>query len=212
MHAYEHDHDAAKSLLSNPSPLLPLFFDGANADFFFYTSDLEHYFRYLGDSAKWICGIDPAKWVNRNCCAILTDHPCNQHLKDVPYCDLRPDEIQKFACEIFEDGGSRVMLEIRRRLVIQHDTPIGIVAVAKRASEPVEKVENNEEDNPFSCLTAGEMEVIELVIDGKLNKVIAKRLGVSVRTVELRRAKTMTKLSVLTVPALVKLWCKHHQI
>lgn len=41
-----------------------------------------------------------------------------------------------------------------------------------------------------------ERQVLELVVAGKTNKMIAKELGVSVRTVENRRARIMKKLQV----------------
>lgn len=54
-------------------------------------------------------------------------------------------------------------------------------------------------------LTAVESEVVDLVIDGLPNKAVAKRLGISIRTVEDRRARIMTKLKVHSFASLLRL-------
>lgn len=56
----------------------------------------------------------------------------------------------------------------------------------------------------LASLTHRESQVAQLVVDGLSNKVIAADLGISERTVEVHRAKVMTKLAVKTLPELVK--------
>ncbi len=53
-------------------------------------------------------------------------------------------------------------------------------------------------------LTAREREVVDLVLDGKANKVIARELGISDRTVEIHRSHAMEKLGAKSVAELVK--------
>lgn len=55
-----------------------------------------------------------------------------------------------------------------------------------------------------SRLTPRELEVLELVVNGKRNKEIASCLGISVGTVELHRAKVMRKLGVTSIADLVR--------
>jgi FixJ family two-component response regulator len=57
----------------------------------------------------------------------------------------------------------------------------------------------------ISRLTPRERQVMELVVDGKPNKVIASDLGLSQKTVEFHRAHVMTKTGVLSVAELVQL-------
>jgi two-component system, LuxR family, response regulator FixJ len=57
----------------------------------------------------------------------------------------------------------------------------------------------------LATLTDREAEVMRRVVEGKLNKVIASELDISVKTVEFHRARVMEKLGVGSVAALVQL-------
>jgi len=57
----------------------------------------------------------------------------------------------------------------------------------------------------INSLTKREKEVMELVVIGKLNKDIAKQLGISVKTVEVHRANVMDKMEVSSVTDLVRM-------
>ncbi|MFK7815209.1 MAG: response regulator transcription factor [Gammaproteobacteria bacterium] len=54
-------------------------------------------------------------------------------------------------------------------------------------------------------LTIREREVIDKVLEGKVNKIIARELDISVRTVEIHRSHAMEKLCVKSVAELVKI-------
>jgi len=56
-------------------------------------------------------------------------------------------------------------------------------------------------------LTGRETQVLEHVVDGKLNKQIARTLCISTKTVEMHRARVMTKLEARTIADLVRKWC-----
>ena len=57
----------------------------------------------------------------------------------------------------------------------------------------------------FSSLSERELEVLEQVTEGKMNKVVAQDLGISERTVEVHRSHIMHKLGVQTLAQLVRL-------
>jgi FixJ family two-component response regulator len=53
-------------------------------------------------------------------------------------------------------------------------------------------------------LTTRELEVMNLVVDGRANKEIAFDLGLSPRTVEIHRARVMSKMNAGSLPDLVR--------
>ena len=56
----------------------------------------------------------------------------------------------------------------------------------------------------LATLTPRESEVMDLVVQGHANKVIAQDLGVSQRTVEIHRARVMEKMNMRSLAALVR--------
>lgn len=57
----------------------------------------------------------------------------------------------------------------------------------------------------LGALSAREREVLDLILDGKMNKVIADRLGISMRTVEVHRAHIFDKMNVKTAVELARI-------
>jgi len=57
----------------------------------------------------------------------------------------------------------------------------------------------------IGSLTPRERELLEMVVQGKANKVIAIELGISQRTVEIHRARVMKKMKVDSVTDLVRI-------
>ena len=54
----------------------------------------------------------------------------------------------------------------------------------------------------LQSLSAREMQVMELMVTGRANKVIAAELDIAIRTVEVHRARILTKMGVKTAVAL----------
>jgi len=59
-------------------------------------------------------------------------------------------------------------------------------------------------DDPYNKLTVRERQVLQLIAEGKTNRVIAKMLDLSVKTVDTHRAHLMRKLGIHDQTALVK--------
>jgi FixJ family two-component response regulator len=64
----------------------------------------------------------------------------------------------------------------------------------------------------FTALTPREREVLQHVVQGKLNKQIAYDLGINERTVKLHRTAIKTKLNVDSTAELTKLWMEFGNI
>ncbi|MBN2474055.1 MAG: response regulator transcription factor [Pirellulales bacterium] len=60
-------------------------------------------------------------------------------------------------------------------------------------------------DQRLARLSDGERDVLEMLVEGESNKVIAARLGLSIRTIEVRRAKIMRKMKAETLADLIRL-------
>ncbi len=71
------------------------------------------------------------------------------------------------------------------------------------------KRRRNQIDGRIARLTAGEREVLDLIMQGKYNKEIAVQLGRSVRTIEDRRSRLMQKMQAGSVAELVQLAIAH---
>ena len=63
----------------------------------------------------------------------------------------------------------------------------------------------------FSSLSARELEVLDRVVKGKRNRMIAEELGITEKTVEFHRKRIMGKLQAKNVVELVNLVVQHRQ-
>lgn len=206
----ESDSDQA---LVCPYSLLPLLFESPSCDLVMFTHNLQRRFTYLSESAWNVCRIDSRTWQDKSFLSILTGHVWNEVYRNSSDLQMEPNQVYKIYCEIWNDEGGKVRLEVRRMLVLSAGQTVGVVGLLRRiAILPPLESDMPLEDNPFSKLSPGEMDVIEQVIAGHLNKSIAKSLGLAMRTVELRRSKAMAKLGVSTLADLVKLWCRLNMI
>jgi two-component system response regulator FixJ len=78
-------------------------------------------------------------------------------------------------------------------------------AIAKDIEQRQSLGEHERIKTHMESLTAREREVLDLMIQGKQNKVIAQDLGVSPRTVEIHRARVMEKMDAQSVAQLVRM-------
>lgn len=77
-------------------------------------------------------------------------------------------------------------------------------AINKHKKDRVKNNSQNEALNRIKSLTQRENEVMEHVVAGTLNKDIAKKLKISIKTVEVHRANVMEKMAVSSVADLVR--------
>jgi FixJ family two-component response regulator len=78
-------------------------------------------------------------------------------------------------------------------------------AFSRQADDQEQGQQRTKSDRLLAGLTPREREVMNLVVAGKHNREIAEELGISARTVEVHKARMMTKLQVGGVPDLVRL-------
>ena len=68
---------------------------------------------------------------------------------------------------------------------------------------------NSEAGDPLAALSPRELEVLQLVVEGKTSPEIARLLTLSPKTIETYRGRLMRKLGIGDVPSLVKFAIKH---
>ncbi len=78
-------------------------------------------------------------------------------------------------------------------------------AFARQSAAQARSHQRQEFDRLLATLTPREREVMDQVVIGRHNREIADQLGISARTVEVHKARMMTKLAVDGVPDLVRL-------
>lgn len=78
-------------------------------------------------------------------------------------------------------------------------------ALKQDADNRMNAARRSEVQHRLESLTPREKQVMDFIVDGSANKVIAIDLGLSERTVEIHRAKVMEKMGARSVAHLVKL-------
>jgi len=78
-------------------------------------------------------------------------------------------------------------------------------ALIRSAEQRTRSAEENEARTLLGLLTPRELEVMQLVVTGMLNKQIAGELGTAEKTVKVHRGRAMRKLNVTSVAELVRL-------
>jgi two-component system, LuxR family, response regulator FixJ len=79
-------------------------------------------------------------------------------------------------------------------------------AAIKRSESQSDIAEIAEFTNRFESLTSREKQVLERVISGETNKVIAHKLGISIRTVEVHRSNLIAKTGAKNLAELVRMF------
>jgi len=78
-------------------------------------------------------------------------------------------------------------------------------AIANDEKKAGQMAELSELRRRLALLTEREREVMELVVAGHLNKVVAGRLGISDRTVEVHKARVMQKMAARSASELIRM-------
>lgn len=79
------------------------------------------------------------------------------------------------------------------------------MCVAADTRQEQERIDRLEAEKRLALLTTREREVVDMLVEGRINKVIGAELGISTRTVESHRARIMKKLGVSGLSDIFKL-------
>lgn len=78
-------------------------------------------------------------------------------------------------------------------------------AVAQQVHNNTDGVKRDEIADRMDLLTPRERQIMEMVANGEMNKLIAHRLGISEKTVEIHRSRVMEKMQARTLADLVRM-------
>lgn len=78
-------------------------------------------------------------------------------------------------------------------------------AMAQQVDVTIDRVKRDDIANRISLLTPRERQVMDMVANGEMNKLIAHRLGISEKTVEIHRSRVMEKMQARSLADLVRM-------
>lgn len=201
-----------QEFLSRPDIFLLSLVEAIEDELAFYSQDNAGKFVYLSKSAEKVLNHPLELWKSKSLQDVFSDAPCNKELiQNASHPTPTPVSVVKRRCEILDCEGNRLQLNVWQTQVIREGVPIGVSGVIRRTLERSEEsmeqpIEEAVLEAMVSSLTSVERSVIELVVDGFMNKEMAIKLDVAVRTIESRRSRGMAKLQVKSLPQLVQLW------
>lgn len=79
------------------------------------------------------------------------------------------------------------------------------LCIGTDAAQEQDRINHQEAEERLMALTKRERQVVHMLVDGKINKVIGTELSISTRTVESHRARIMKKLNVDSLSDIYKL-------
>ncbi|MCY2985649.1 MAG: LuxR C-terminal-related transcriptional regulator [Planctomycetota bacterium] len=201
----------ADEMLTEQVSVLSLLASGPGTEFVFFTYDIEGTVRYLSESSWKVLQIRPENWRRQSFYSRLTDHKWNTSCVHSAE-GFEVDRIHRCKCELRDDFRVGMKIDLWRRPVHLEGNVIGVVGMAKRSIDigldgnTHQFVSPNLIRERIASLSRAERDVIELVIAGELNKSIAVKLDIAMRTVESRRSKAMSKMGVDRLADLVRIW------
>jgi len=202
------DSDHGFHVLHQPQVILYTVLESTQSTQFYFTVDLDRRFVCMSQTFDRLCRIPPNSLLGRPLDSLLTDHARNEPLRAFKEASDDANDAPIVYCEIQNEQAQKIKLELCWRSVRFQGRQIGFIAIGRCLKHfPLISDPLNPVTDPFLKLNTGELQVTQRVIDGKMNRNIAIKLRVAVRTVESRRAKAMDKLGVTNLADLVKLWC-----
>lgn len=133
---------------------------------------------------------------------IELQHKLNEMNVTIPIIIMTGHGDIAMAVQAMKDGA----FEFIQKPFRDQDLIDAITKALQKNSIDQEKFNQKEKyQKQIALLTKREREVVNCVLDGMPNKIIARELGVSDRTVEIHRSHAMQKLGVKSVAELVKM-------
>ncbi len=195
------------SSLMRPNTFFPILADAIQDEMAFFSHDMAGNAVFVSKSAEQVFNRSLSDWQRLPFWEVLSEASINAPIRS--WKETVESTATGRICEVLDRDGNRLKLKCWLVHILNEGVPVGVTGIARRMHATDDSIEDNTELwNRFQSLTAVEAEVVEMVMNGKLNKEMATELNVAVRTIESRRARAMTKLQVKSISELVQAWVK----
>ena len=200
--------------LMRPSLFMPILAELIQDELLFFSHDMNGKVTYISKSAESVLRTSPNSILNRTFPEMLTEDTCNDKLRDFSWETGSPLTAISGTCMLrgSEDSPAPIKLKYWRVHVIDRGNPIGVSGILRRLDTREPRYEFLAEPDAdelmarVETLTPVEFQVVDLVVDGHMNKESAAILNVAVRTIESRRSRAMAKLKASGLSDLVQTW------
>ena len=212
----DHGQIRAYPFLTQPSQFMPILVDAIQDELAFYSHDFDGNTTFLSKSAKFVLSHSPEQRLDRPFWDFLTDDPCNDPIRSWKD-SAETNAVVGRVCEIFDSEGNRLKLKFWQVPIVHEGVTIGQSGIFRRLNDANDGESMGEKEQAelmanVGLLTEVELLVIDMVVDGRMNKEMAIVLNVAVRTIESRRARAMSKLKTKTISELVQAWVRVRRI
>ncbi|XZE32767.1 LuxR C-terminal-related transcriptional regulator [Pirellulaceae bacterium SH501] len=201
---------AAHEVLSRPEHFLPILARSLREDVLFFSQDNNGRITFLNEACESVLGVPREVLLERSFSEFLTASPSNDSFRLTNWISSTEYVPTKQQCELEFEAGKPVQVECWVVPVFHHGIMVGTTGILRNLSHSSAVDLTADEQKRLleraASLTPVERQVVELVVEGQMNKRIAAQLGVALRTIESRRSRAMSKLGVNSLSQLVQHW------
>lgn len=176
----------------------------------FFSQDNNGRITYLNDACETVLGVPKGVLLEHSFSDFLTASPSNESIRLTNWISSTEYVPTKQQCELELEPGKPIQIECWFVPVLHHGILVGTTGILRNLTDSSSVDLSPDEQKRLldkaASLTPVERQVVELVVDGQMNKRIAAQLGVALRTIESRRSRAMAKLGVNSLSQLVQHW------
>lgn len=183
-----------------------------------FAVDRDGRFLQVGDALAQLLRRPAAQLLRSPVASLLSTHAWNQLPREQPSRFWQEATAAPVFLEFQPDAETTCPMQLWRTPLQTPDLGAGVAVVARTIdwhitpARPIDAAQHTLLLDRAASLSLGERQVVELAIDGHMNKAMARMLGVAVRTIEARRARAMQKLGVRSISELVRVWLVYRQL
>ncbi len=182
--------------------------DFFESPFFFFSNSQDSEILYISRSVKDVLGYEPDDMVGKKFTDVLVvDDGCNSDVDTMRTRRFGGDVNHTYLRVVLDKNGRKRVLKIQSYgKTDEHGNVVANHAIAQDVSNESQISERLQElIRVESTLKEREKTVLELVLGGSPNKLIARRLSITERAIEMVRARLMKKFAVKSAAELISM-------